>query len=60
MADKRMLNYAEAGNYLGVSERQMEKLAADGQVLKVKIGARVLFDVNDLDAYVERIKKAAS
>lgn len=60
MGEKRLLNYAEAGVYLGISERAAEKLAQAGEIPKVKIGARVLFDLRDLDAYIDRVKKAAS
>lgn len=56
---RRLLDYAGLSTYLSVSRRQAEKLAADGDIPKVQIGARVLFDVADIDAYVERIKRSA-
>ncbi len=55
--ERRLLNYKQAATYLGVSERSMKQLAADGEVRKVQIGHRVLFDVYDLDGFVERIKR---
>lgn len=54
---RRMLNYTDAAAYLGISVRGMKQLAADGEVDKTPIGARVLFDRYDLDSYIERIKR---
>lgn len=59
-AVRRLLPYAYAAAYLGVSLRGMKQLAADGEVPKVEIGARVLFDRVDLDAYVDRCKRGVS
>lgn len=53
---KRMLNYSELAYYLGISERGAKQLAADGEIRKVLIGSRVLFDVQDVDAFIDRIK----
>lgn len=58
-AERRLLDYARAAAYLGVSVRTMKALAAEGEVLKVQIGHRVLFDRVDLDAFVERLKRNA-
>lgn len=57
--ERRLLSYKEAAGYLGISERGMKQLAADGHVRKVLIGSRVLFDKSDVDAYVEKVKKAS-
>lgn len=56
---RRMLPYADAATYLGISLRSMKQLAADGHILKTQIGHRVLFDVRDIDAYIERVKAAS-
>lgn len=54
---RRLLPYAGAAAYLGISVRSMKQLGKPGgQVGRVQIGARVLFDRVDLDEYVERIK----
>lgn len=58
-AERRLLDYTRLSAYLGVSMRVAKQLAADGQIRKVQIGHRVLFDKADVDAYVERIKKAS-
>lgn len=56
---RRLLNYDGLAAYLSISKRQAEQLAADGEIPKTPIGSRVLFDVRDVDAYVERIKRSA-
>lgn len=57
--ERRLLPYAGAAAYLGISLRSMKQLAADGQIPKVLIGHRVLFDRSDIDSYIERIKRSA-
>lgn len=57
--NRRLLSVAEAAAYLSIGKRTMEKLLRDGEVLKVRIGARTLVDQVDLDDYVERRKRAA-
>ncbi len=57
--ERRLLDYKRLAAYLGISLRGAKQLAAEGQILKVQIGHRVLFDRDDVDAYIERIKKAS-
>lgn len=66
---QRLLDAEGAGRYLGnLSERTVRMLAERGDLRPVRIpsltrdgeaGRRLLFDVKDLDAAVERWKKAA-
>jgi excisionase family DNA binding protein len=56
---RRMLPYRDAAMYLGISLRAMKQLAADGEINKTHIGHRVLFDVRDVDDYIERAKRAS-
>jgi excisionase family DNA binding protein len=57
--ERRLLDYPHLAAYLSVSVRQAKQLAAEGEFAKVKIGARVLFDKADVDAYIERVKRAS-
>lgn len=57
--ERRLMSYRDAASYLGISERGMKQLAAEGKVRKVQIGSRVLFDRSDVDEYVEKAKKAS-
>lgn len=58
--ERRLLSYDLAAAYLSISPRGMKQLAKEGEIRKVSIGHRVLFDRADLDEFVERMKKVAS
>lgn len=59
-AERRLYDFTRAAIYLGVSVRKMKELGGPGgQILRVPLGNRVLFDKVDLDAYVERLKRSA-
>lgn len=58
-AERRLLDYTRLAAYLSVSIRTAKQLAADGEIPKVAIGHRVLFDVQDVDSYIDRIKRSA-
>ena len=58
--ERRLLSYKHAAVYLGISLRAMKDLGGpNGQILQVKLGHRVLFDKQDLDAYIEKLKASA-
>lgn len=57
--ERRLLDYKSAAAYLSISLRGMKGLAADGKIRKVLIGHRVLFDKDDLDAFIDKIKRAS-
>lgn len=50
----RLLRIDEAARYLGVSATTVRKLVAP-----VKLGARVLWDRRDLDAFVDSLRTVA-
>ena len=56
---KRLFTIKEASSYLGISERQLEYLCHDGQVKQTRLPntKKRLYDVIDLDEFVERSKK---
>lgn len=58
-AERRLLDYTRLAAYLGISLRSAKQLAADGEIRKVQIGHRVLFDKADVDAFIDRIKRAS-
>lgn len=57
--ERRMYDYKSAAAYLSISLRGMKQLAHDGKVRKVLIGHRVLFDKDDLDAFIDKLKRAS-
>ncbi len=54
---RRLLSVEDASAYLGISRWTMRGLGWNGEIPQVKIGRRVLFDREDLDAFVERSKR---
>ncbi len=58
--NKRLLNVKEASAYLGVTVFFMRTLAWNKRVATLRLGQRMLFDVQDLDAFVvaEKTKQA--
>jgi len=60
--EPRLLNVREAARYLCVAVWCLRSLVWEKQLTPVKIGAsrRFVFDRADLDAYIERQKKAAA
>lgn len=57
--ERRMFPRKDAAYYLGISLRALDELASDGEVVKTHIAGRVLYDRADLDAYIERAKRAS-
>jgi excisionase family DNA binding protein len=55
----RMLAAPAAAAYLGIGTFALRHLHWDGKVRGVFIGRRLLFDKNDLDKYVDALKRAA-
>jgi excisionase family DNA binding protein len=51
-----LLSQKVAAAYLGVSKWTLRDLLFRGDIPYVKIGRRVLIDVQDLDAYIARSK----
>ena len=58
--NKRLLNVKEAAAYLGVTVFFMRTLAWEKRVMPLRLGKRMLFDVQDLDAFVDAQKKSAA
>lgn len=58
MKHTEVLTRKEAAQYLRVSIRKLDELAATGEVLRVKLGsgprARVLFRLVDLELFIEK------
>ena len=53
---KRWLNYDEAADYTGLGKGTLQNLVYREEITFTKAGARVLFDVRDLDAWMEERK----
>ncbi len=53
---RRLLNAKEAAAYLSISRSKLYQWTERGRIRSVRIDARRLFDVYDLDAFVESLK----
>ena len=49
----RLLDKAEAAAYLNTSERHIQRLWAERRITGVKVGRKVRFRIDDLDAWIE-------
>lgn len=54
---KRLFSIKEASVYLGVSEYSVRELIWKGNIGQVKIGRRVLIDLQDIDRFIETSKE---
>jgi excisionase family DNA binding protein len=43
----------DAANYLGVSTRYLDKLAADGQIQRAKFGSKTVYPIPELDRLLQ-------
>lgn len=50
----KAMTIPEVADYLGVTERMVRRLIADGRLPKLKVGRLVRVHVDDLDNYVAR------
>jgi len=55
----RMLAAPAAAIYLGIGTFALRHLHWDGKLRGVFIGRRLLFDLRDLDKYVDGLKRSA-
>lgn len=53
---KRLLDVKEAANYIGISRAKLYQWADKNRIPSVRIDTRRLFDVLDLDEFVESLK----
>ena len=54
---KRLYTVKEAGIYLGRTEWGIREMYYAGKIPCVRDGGRVLFDIYDLDAWIDRNKE---
>ena len=55
--NKRLLNVNEAAEYIGTSPGTMYQKVHLNEIPYVKIGRALRFDVNDLDEWIDKLKK---
>lgn len=57
-AEPLLVSEREAARLLGISARTMWSIGNRGEIPRVRIAARVLYDSRDLRAYIDRAKRA--
>ena len=57
MNNKRLLDVKSAADYLSLSRSKIYQLVEKGKLSSLKVDGRRLFDVVDLDEFVEELKK---
>ena len=57
VVNKRLLDAKDAADYLSISRANLYRLAKAGEVESIRLGERRLFDVMELDEYVEALKR---
>ena len=59
MMEKRLLNIKEASEYLGVKENTLYCWVSQKKIPYVKLGRKTLFDIEDLNRFIEENKVKA-
>ena len=54
--NKRLLDVKTAATYLSISRAMLYQWASKGKIPSIRINTRRLFDVNDLDEFVDGLK----
>ncbi len=57
VVNKRLLSAKEAADYLSISRSKLYQWTDAGKILSIRIDARRLFDVLDLDEFIDRLKE---
>ncbi|MDA1054536.1 MAG: helix-turn-helix domain-containing protein [Planctomycetota bacterium] len=56
-SQKQLYSRRESAQYLAISMRKIDKLAAEGELPRVKVGRATRFDLLDLRSLIERNKE---
>ncbi len=58
MASKRYVDVKEVSKYTSLPVKSLYELASTGRIPSIKLGRRVLFDLNDIDNFMSSLKRA--
>lgn len=56
ISHRRLLTVAEAAVYLSISEREIYNILANKELVAVRHGRRIMLDLRDLEAWIEKNK----
>ena len=57
---KRYVSVKEVSEYTSISEKTLYEWASVGKIPSIKMGRRVLFDLQDIDIVMNSMKRSAS
>ena len=57
MTNKRYVNIKQVSEYTSLPVKSLYELASLGKVPSIKMGRRVLFDLNEIDKMMESMKR---
>ncbi len=57
MTNKRYVNIQEVSAYTSLPVKSLYELAGTGRIPSIKLGRRVLFDLNDIDKVMASLKR---
>ncbi len=60
MASKRYVDVKEVSKYTSLPVKSLYELASTGRIPSIKLGRRVLFDLNDIDYFMSSLKRTSN
>ncbi len=57
---KRYVNINEVSEYMSIPVKSLYELASLGRIPSIKLGKRVLFDLQDIDKMMESMKRTCN
>ena len=60
MTKKRYVNINEVSEYMSLPVKSLYELASQGRMPSIKLGSRVLFDLQDIDKMMESMKRTCN
>ena len=60
MTNRRYVNINEVSEYMSIPVKSLYELASLGRIPSIKLGKRVLFDLQDIDKMMESMKRTCN
>jgi excisionase family DNA binding protein len=60
MTNRRYVNINEVSEYMSLPVKSLYELASQGRISSIKLGKRVLFDLQDIDKMMESMKRTCN
>ncbi len=60
MTNRRYVNINVVSEYMSIPVKSLYELASQGRIPSIKLGKRVLFDLQDIDKMMESMKRTCN